>query len=172
MPDSSAIRTGCFAFTLALLAAACTRDAPGGQQFTTTGSTGLEARIANARLWPAEASVFVRVTSEPKSCLQTADTFYVVNDEESIIFTNDGRFYLNRLQRPCDNVLISGFTEAAGFGREQVCSGMSVTLRDRFGGFSNAQCHLGAFEPLELAEPGDTGERIVLNEGEAIRRPR
>ncbi|NBC88839.1 MAG: hypothetical protein GVX90_05010 [Alphaproteobacteria bacterium] len=165
-------RNPCIAFTLTLLAAACTSDAPGDPPLATTGKTGLEAKIANARLWPAEASVFVRGEGDPQSCLQTADTFYVVNDEDSIVFTNDGRFYLNRLQQACDDVLISGFTEAAGFGRRQVCSGMSVTLPDKFGGFPNAQCHLGPFEPLTLAAPGEAGERIVVNEGETIRRPR
>lgn len=166
------MRTPIVALTLAFLAAACTSHASGDPPLATTATTGLEAKIANDRLWPDEASVFVRGEGDPESCLQTADTFYVVNDEESLIFTNDGRFYLNRLQGSCDNVLISGFTEAADFGRRQVCSGMSVTLPDRFGGFPNAQCHLGPFEPLELAGPGEAGERIVLNEGETRRRPR
>ncbi|MEQ8410019.1 MAG: hypothetical protein RIC51_01975 [Erythrobacter sp.] len=157
------------ALALTALATGCTSVAPSG---SSQPVAALEERIDNSRLWPKEASVFVRGEGEPKSCLQTADTVFVVNDEDSLMFMNDGRFYLNRLQSACDNVLVSGFTQPAGFGRRQVCSGMSVTLPDKFGGFPNAQCHLGAFEPLELAEPGDTGERIVLNAGETIRRPR
>ncbi|QIQ87853.1 hypothetical protein [Erythrobacter sp.] len=136
------------------------------------GAPSIEGKVANARIWPDESSVFVRAEAEPRRCLQTANTFYVVNDEESIVFMNDGQFYLNRLQLPCEGVLVSGFTQSAGFGREQICSGMAITLQDRFGGNPNAQCHLGAFEPLELAGPGKAGERIVVNEGETIRRPR
>jgi hypothetical protein len=152
------------AFAFALCLTGCASGAPGG--------SALENDIANSRIWPKAASVFVPAGEEPRRCLQTADTFFVVNDELSIIFMNDGRFYLNRLELRCNDVLISGFTQAAGFGREQICSGTAITLRDRFGGFPNAQCHLGAFEPLELAKADTSDDAIVLNEGETIRRPR
>ena len=153
------------ALVLALLATACTGASSGGDP-------SLEGKVANARIWPSEASMFVRAAAEPRRCIQTANTFFVVNDDQSIVFMNDGRFYLNRLQSRCEGVLIDGFTRGAGFGRQQICSGMAITLDDQFGGNPNAQCHLGSFESLEVVGPDETGEKIVLNEGETLRRPR
>ncbi|KPP94350.1 hypothetical protein [Erythrobacter sp. HL-111] len=152
------------ALAIALLPLGCV-SAPAGDR-------AIESKVSNARIWPRAATVFVRAEGEPRRCLQTANTFFVVNDENSVVFMNDGRFFINRLQLPCEGVLINGFTQSAGFGRSQICSGMSVTLQDEFGGNPNALCHLGSFEPLELADTGADGEKIVLNEGETIRRPR
>jgi hypothetical protein len=137
----------------------------------------LEAEVLNSRIWPMEASRFVKAGETSRRCIQTSDTVFVVNDENSIIFMDDGQFYYNRLQRPCNDVLISGFTQAITFNRNQICSGTAITLADKFGGFANAQCHLGEFQPIELVDDSAIGkatgvDTIVLNEGQVRRRPR
>ncbi|MEM7687871.1 MAG: hypothetical protein AAF291_02520 [Pseudomonadota bacterium] len=131
----------------------------------------VERKVVNERLWPAEASRFVSTGQQAKTCLETQDTVLVVNDEESFIFMNDGDFYLNRLQWKCNNVLINGARVQAAFGRRQICEGISVTLPDRFGGNPNAQCFLGEFEPIRIAQAGEP-DAITVNEGQTIRRPR
>jgi len=139
------------------------------------GTSNLESKIFNARFWPKEASRLVRTGEPAKECVDTGGLVFVVNNEDSLIFMNDGKFYINELQWSCSNVLVSGAVLDAGFGRRQLCEGVSVTLQDRFGGFDNAQCYLGKFTPLRLATQADaqqsnTGETIVLNEGQDIRR--
>lgn len=161
----AALALGCVAAL-----ASCTTDAssPAAQS---AQASAVEQRVFNDRLWPDEASRFVRTGAKAKTCLETQDTVLVVNDEESFIFMNDGDFYLNRLQWSCNNVLINGATIPAGFGRHQICKGVSVTLPDRFGGNPNAQCFLGAFEPIRIAKASEA-DAITVNEGQTKRRPR
>ena len=151
------------ALGLSLILASCTT--------ASTPQAALEAKVLNSLIWPEEATRFVRTGDEPKLCLETVDTVFIVNDEDSMVFMNDGSFYYNRLQLPCNNVLITGATVPAGFGKRQICAGNSVTLPDRFRGFSNAQCHLGAFEPIRVAAADETGA-ITINEGVDTRVPR
>ncbi|MEL6738203.1 MAG: hypothetical protein AAFO28_04710 [Pseudomonadota bacterium] len=151
------------ALGLSLILASCTT--------ASTPQAALEAKVLNSLIWPEEATRFVRTGDEPKLCLETVDTVFIVNDEDSMVFMNDGSFYYNRLQLPCNNVLITGATVPAGFGQSQICAGNSVTLPDRFRGFSNAQCHLGSFEPIRVADAGET-DAITVNEGVEKRIPR
>ena len=151
------------ALGLSALLASCTT--------ASTPETALESKVLNSLIWPDEATRFVRTGEEPKLCLETDDTVFIVNDENSMVFMNDGAFYYNRLQLPCNNVLITGATLPAGFGKRQICAGNSVTLADRFRGFSNAQCHLGGFEPIRIAEAGES-DAITINEGVDTRIPR
>jgi len=116
---------------------------------------GIQGQVANARFWPKEASAFARTTDEQKQCIQTANTFFLVNDETKIVFMNDGQFYLNELKRPCIGARISGVTQPvsgspglSSYGRRQICAGSVLTVSDRPGANPNAQCHLGDFLPI------------------------
>ena len=151
------------ALSLSVLLASCTT--------ASSPETALESKVVNSLIWPEEATRFLRTGDEPRLCLETIDTVFIVNDENSMVFMNDGAFYYNRLQLPCNNVLITGATVPAGFGQSQICAGNSVTLPDRFRGFSNAQCHLGSFEPIRIADADETGA-ITINEGVEKRIPR
>jgi hypothetical protein len=99
---------------------------------------------------------FERTNDTPPSCLPTADLVYVVNDQHTVVFMTDGKFYYNKLQWKCPGVPITGQTMNGHFGRSQICEGVTVTLGDRIGGSPGAQCTLGKFEPVRLVTDGQS----------------
>ena len=155
---------------LAGLAGAALTVAVSTTQSLAQPSTPIEGKVLNQRFWPEEATRFVRTGGPARSCIVTADTVFVVNNENSLVFMNDGEFYYNELQSSCDGVQINGMTMSAGNSRRQLCSGISLTLPDRAGGNPNALCHLGKFEPVRLVGAGDD-DATILNQGQTIRRP-
>lgn len=146
--DRNRVAIGVVACTVLALGAAATGSF--------AQSRNIESDVLNQRSWPRSAMTFERTNETPPSCLPTADLVYVVNDQHTVVFMTDGKFYYNQLQRKCPGVPITGQTMNGGFGRSQICEGVTVTLGNRIGGSPGSLCTLGKFEPVRLVTDGQS----------------
>jgi hypothetical protein len=69
-------------------------------------------------------------------------------NQEFLLFSKQGTYYLNRLKRKCPGLrrnLLLTFTMSTN----SVCRSDIVYVSDRFGSSFRATCHLGEFELIE-----------------------
>ncbi len=86
---------------------------------------------------------------ESKHCLRRSAYRRVeIINQEFLLFSKQGTYYLNRLKRKCPGLrrnLLLTFTMRGN----SVCRSDIVYVSDRFGSSFRATCHLGEFELIE-----------------------
>ncbi len=86
---------------------------------------------------------------ESKHCLRRSAYRRVeIINQEFLLFSKQGTYYLNRLKRKCPGLrrnLLLTFTMSTN----SICRSDIVHVSDRFGSSFRATCHLGEFELIE-----------------------